>query len=208
MQSQVIDLAGTEFRKRTRGAREIPVSNISRQGDQILANVLRSTDTKTSARPIFHQWPTLQQSAVKFCEMLSESYPGAAGEALVVEAIRNAIQRFLQVYETSKRSTDSMVAFLESLALSADVAMEYTAVGFDSMGRKRTWPPFEEPIGSWARRLGLETVRFVRIPPPEPEARLGNRYLLCSRIMTAKDIGRVSELPGGTLDGVRDGGAR
>lgn len=208
MESQVIDLAGTEFRKRTRGAREVNVSSISRQGDVILANVLRSTETKASARPIFHQWPTLQQSAMKFCEILSESYPGADGESLVVEAIRTAIQRFLEVYETSRRSTDSMVAFLESLALSADVAMEYIAVGFDASGRRRTWPPFEEPIGSWARRLGLETIRFVRIPPPEPEARLGNRYLLCSRIMTAKDIGRVSELPGGTLEQSRSGAAR
>lgn len=208
MQSQVIDLAGTQFRKRTRGARDVPVSDIGRQGDVILANVLRSTDTKASARPIFHQWPSLQQSALKFCEMLSESYPGAGGDSLVVEAIRTAIQRFLEVYETSRRSTDSMVAFLESLALSADVAMGYSAVGFDSMGRKRTWPPFEEPIGSWARRLGLETVRFIRIPPPEPEARVGNRYLLCSWIMTAKDIGRVSELPGGTLGGVKAGGGQ
>ncbi|CAB3767522.1 hypothetical protein [Paraburkholderia humisilvae] len=199
MESQVINLAGREFRKKTKGAVEVPVACISRQGDAILSSVLRSAERKAAARPIFLQWPRLQQSALKFCEILSDRYPGAVG-SLVDEAIQHAIERFVEVYETSRRSTDSMVAFLESLALSADVAMEYSAVGFDESGNRRIWPPFEEPIGSWARRLGLQKVRFVRVPPAEPDVRVGNRFLLCSRIMTAKDIGRVSELPSGALD--------
>lgn len=200
MESQVINLAGREFHRRTRGAVEVPVASICKQGDAILSSVLRSTEMKAAAKPIFLQWPTLQQSALKFCEILSDRYPGAVDAPLVEEAIQRAIERFVEVYETSRRSTDSMVAFLESLALSADVAMEYTAVGFDESGNRRVWPPFEEPIGSWARRLGLQKVRFVRVPPAEPDVRVGNRFLLCSRIMTAKDIGRVSELPSGALD--------
>lgn len=200
MESQVIDLSGMEFRRRTKGAVEVPVSSICKQGDVILSNVLRSTERKAAAKPIFLQWPTLQQSALKFCEILSDRYPGAVGTSLVEEAIQRAIERFVEVYETSRRSTDSMVAFLESLALSADIAMEYSAVGFDEAGNRRVWPPFEEPIGSWARRLGLQKVRFVRVPPVETDVLVGNRFLLCSRIMTAKDIGRVSELPSGSLD--------
>lgn len=208
MESQVINMAGSEFRRRTRDSIEIPVASISKQGDLILSNVLRSTDTRTAARPIFLQWPNLQQTALKFCEILSDKYPGADGKPLVVEAIQKAIERFVEVYGTSIRSTDSMVAFLESLALSADVAMEYSVVGFDATGNRRVWPPFEEPIGSWARRLGLEKVRFVRLLPADADVRLGNRFLLCSRIMTAKDIGLVSELPSGTLTVDRGGRQR
>lgn len=199
MPHTAIEMKDVLLNKRTKDAPEVPTSDISRQGDAILAKVLRDAGLRATARSVFFQWPHLEKSSQKFCELISDKYPGADGKPLVVGALQRAFASYVQAYETSIKSTDSLAAFLDSVALSADQAMNYRAIGFDDDGRKKAWAPFAEPLGSWARRTGLAKVRFIQVSPVAKDELIGNRFLLCCHIMSASDIGKVSALQNGTL---------
>lgn len=171
----------------------IHTSNSDISGASILRMALKDNNLLKDSDLIFFSWFNLRTASSRLCEMIGRDLMHD-GAPIIDRVLIDAIDVYKASVKNREADIKSMVRFLIVLSDAAFIVQKYGIFFINDRGERVAWPYFSTPFPKWLRQNREATFYMQPLDDVSTDTIIGNHILLCSRIMTPNDLGKVASL--------------